>query len=100
MANNIACYIRLSLADGDLNSFKDESNSIKNQRDLLHQYIETHQDFDGWNVIEFVDDGYTGTNTDRPEFQRMLEFTRQGQIHCIIVKDLWMIFMSSLQRLI
>lgn len=88
MANNIACYIRLSLADGDLNSFKDESNSIKNQRDLLHQYIETHHDFDGWNVIEFVDDGYTGTNTDRPEFQRMLEFTRQGQIHCIIVKDL------------
>lgn len=88
MANNLACYIRLSLADGDLSSFKDESNSIRNQRDLIHKYIETHEDFKDWNVLEFVDDGYTGTNTDRPEFQRMLELTRQRQIHCILVKDL------------
>ncbi|MCD7751049.1 MAG: recombinase family protein [Lachnospiraceae bacterium] len=88
MADNIACYIRLSLADGEVGTFKDESNSIKNQRDLLHKYIDTHAEFDGWNVLEFVDDGYTGTNDDRPEFQRLLELTRQGQIQCIIVKDL------------
>lgn len=88
MADNIACYIRLSLADGEVGTFKDESNSIKNQRDLLHQYIDSHAEFDGWNVLEFVDDGYTGTNDDRPEFQRLLELTRQGQIQCIVVKDL------------
>lgn len=88
MANNLAYYIRLSLADGDLSSFKDESNSIKNQRDLLIQYIESHEEFTGWNILEFVDDGYTGTNTDRPDFQKLMELTRQGQIQCIIVKDL------------
>lgn len=88
MANNLACYIRLSLADGDLSPGKDESNSIKNQRDLILNYIENHKDFEGWNIHEFVDDGYTGTNDDRPDFQRMIELVKDGQIQCIIVKDL------------
>ena len=84
----LACYIRLSLADGDLGNGKDESNSISNQRNLLHQYIENHPEFSDWTVQEFVDDGYTGTNDDRPEFQRMIELVRQGMIQCILVKDL------------
>lgn len=88
MANNLAYYIRLSLADGDLGTFKDESNSVKNQRDLILKYIDTHPEFSGWNIHEFVDDGYTGTNDERPDFQRLMELTRQGQIQCIIVKDL------------
>ena len=86
--NVLACYIRLSLADGDLGNGKDESNSIRNQRNLLHQYIESHPEFSDWTVQEFVDDGYTGTNDDRPEFQRMIDLVRQGMIQCIIVKDL------------
>ena len=53
--STLACYIRLSLADGDLGSGKDESNSISNQRSLLHQYIDTHPEFSGWSVQEFVD---------------------------------------------
>lgn len=88
MSQNIACYIRLSLADGDLSSYKDESNSIKNQRDLIHAFLDKHEEFKEWTVLEFVDDGYTGTNTDRPQFQKMLELTKQGQIQCIVVKDL------------
>lgn len=86
--STLACYIRLSLADGDLGSGKDESNSISNQRSLLHQYIDTHPEFSGWSVQEFVDDGYTGTNDERPEFQRMIEQVRQGSVQCILVKDL------------
>lgn len=86
--STLACYIRLSLADGDLGSGKDESNSISNQRDLLHQYIDHHPEFSGWAIQEYVDDGYTGTNDDRPEFQKMIEMVRQGMIQCILVKDL------------
>lgn len=84
----LACYIRLSLADGDLGNGKDESNSISNQRNLLHQYIENHPEFSDWTIQEYIDDGYTGTNDDRPEFQRMIELVRQGMIQCILVKDL------------
>lgn len=86
--STLACYIRLSLADGDLGNGKDESNSIRNQRNLLHQYIDSHPEFSDWTIQEYVDDGYTGTNDDRPEFQRMIESVQQGMIQCIIVKDL------------
>lgn len=88
MNHNLACYIRLSLADGDLGTGKDESNSIKNQRELLLNYIHRHSEFQEWNIHEFVDDGYTGTNDDRPNFQKMIELVKDGQIQCIIVKDL------------
>ena len=88
MANNLAYYIRLSLADDDVgDSNKDESNSVKNQRDLILSYIDSHPEFKGWTVHEFIDDGFTGTNDDRPNFQRLIDLTWQGQIQCIIVKD-------------
>lgn len=88
MANNLAYYIRLSLADDDVgDSNKDESNSVKNQRDLILSYIDSHPEFKGWTVHEFIDDGFTGTNDDRPDFQRLIDLTWQGQIQCIIVKD-------------
>ena len=57
----IAIYLRLSESDGDLGvDGKNESNSIENQRLLLHQYIEAQK----WEeeILEYVDDGYTGTN--------------------------------------
>lgn len=58
----IAIYLRLSEADGDLGiDGKDESNSIENQRMLLHHYIEAKDDLDG-EIVEYADDGYSGTN--------------------------------------
>ena len=80
--NRTAGYMRLSREDGD----KMESDSIKNQRELIKEYVAQNKDlvFAG----EYVDDGYTGTNYDRPSFQRLMEDIKAGKINCIIVKDL------------
>ena len=88
MANNLAYYIRLSEADEDTGKEKDESESISNQRALILKYLKDHPEFDDWNIHEFVDDGYTGTNGDRPQFQRMVDLVQQRAIQCVIVKDL------------
>lgn len=81
-------YLRLSLADGDLKKgSKDESNSIENQRMLLHDYIGKQEDLFG-EIVEYVDDGYTGTNFNRPAFQKMIVDLKQGDIKVIMVKDL------------
>lgn len=88
MANNLAYYIRLSEADEDTGKEKDESESISNQRSLILKYLKDHPEFDDWNIHEFVDDGYTGTNGDRPQFQRMVDLVQQRAIQCVIVKDL------------
>ena len=88
MNDKIAIYLRLSLADGDLKkSSKDESNSIENQRMLLHDYIGKQEDLFG-EIVEYVDDGYTGTNFNRPAFQKMVVDLKQGDIKVIMVKDL------------
>ena len=84
----IAIYLRLSEADGDLGmDGKDESNSIENQRTLLRQYIEARKELDG-EVVEYVDDGYSGTNFNRPSFKQMIEDAKKGEIQTIVVKDL------------
>ncbi|WP_195276963.1 recombinase family protein [Anaerotruncus rubiinfantis] len=77
-----ALYIRLSREDGD----KEESDSVQNQRSLLRAYLENEPELTLADV--YVDDGYTGTNFDRPGFSRMMEKIRQKQINCVIVKDL------------
>lgn len=87
MKNELGCYIRLSSADEDLSEDQYESASISNQRELIHKYLSAHAEFSNWHIHEFVDDGYSGTNENRPEFQRMIRMTRQGRIKCIIVKD-------------
>lgn len=79
-------YIRLSSADKDL-KFKTESESISNQRKLLHRYIDTYPDLAGSVTEEFVDDGYSGTNADRPSFERMIERVKNGEANTIICKD-------------
>lgn len=81
----IALYIRLSNEDGD---GKDESNSVKNQRDLLHRYVANDSALSGYPLLEFCDDGYSGTNMNRPALKRLLEKVRKQEISCIIVKDL------------
>ena len=85
-----ATYLRLSKDDGDFslsgNTEKTESNSIHNQRELLKNYLKAHPEIQ--HVAEYADDGYTGTNFDRPDFQNMMDAIRSGKINCIIVKDL------------
>ena len=82
-----AIYLRLSKEDGDTSSGeKKESNSIANQRKLIEDYLKKHPEITF--VQEFCDDGYTGANFDRPDFQRMMEQVKQRKINCIIVKDL------------
>lgn len=82
-----AIYLRLSKEDGDTSSGeKKESNSIANQRKLIEDYLNKHPEIT--LVQEFCDDGYTGANFDRPDFQRMMEQVKQRKINCIIVKDL------------
>ena len=81
-------YIRLSKED--LLRGRDESNSFINQRRLLEQYHQTHLDefYDGTEQDVYVDDGKTGTDTDREDFQRLLADVYSGRINCVIVKDL------------
>ena len=83
-----AGYLRLSKEDGVLSfsSKKQESDSISSQRDLVESYVARCPDIQ--LVAEYVDDGYTGTNFDRPAFKKMIEAMEQGEINCIIVKDL------------
>ncbi len=83
-----AFYLRLSIADGDLGiNKKDESNSIENQRLLLDNFFSGKDDLCG-EVKEYIDDGYTGTNFNRPGFQKMLEDAKAGIVKTVVVKDL------------
>lgn len=82
MKETIALYMRLSGEDAN----EGESLSIGNQRDLLYQFLKSQREFDGCTVMEFCDDGYTGTNFDRPAVQKMLSMAG-NPIRCIIVKD-------------
>lgn len=76
-----ALYLRLSKEDR-----KDkESDSIANQRLLLHNYLEHHPEFLFYK--EYIDDGETGTNFNRPQFQQMMDDLDKGLINCIICKD-------------
>ena len=85
----IAAYQRISRADGDLGKDgKDKSNSIKNQKELIQRYISHKESLQNLPVMDFVDDGYTGSNFDRPGFQKMMDGVRSGEIDTIIVKDL------------
>ena len=82
----VAVYIRLSQEDDDNGENKKESDSITSQKALLNEFIEEHDDLVVYDT--YVDDGYTGTDFDRPGFQKLLEDMRSGNINCVIVKDL------------
>ena len=84
----IAVYIRLSMEDGDLSDEKNESNSVVNQRAYIYQYIAQHPEFSEARILEFCDDGYSGTNMERPAIKRLLQQVRDRKINCIIVKDM------------
>ena len=79
--NNAALYMRLSRDD---ESYGD-SVSIETQRTLLRSYAKEHS----LNVVdEYIDDGWSGTNFDRPSFQRMMRDVENGIVNCIVTKDL------------
>lgn len=80
---NVALYIRLSREDGD----NMESESIKNQRDLLQMFLENTEEKLLY-IDEYVDDGFTGSNFDRPAWQRLLADIDSGKVNAIITKDL------------
>lgn len=78
----IALYIRLSLEDS-----KYDSLSIENQRLVLHEYVAAMPEALHAEVMEFIDNGYSGTNFERPQVQKLIEMVRSNQINCIMVKD-------------
>lgn len=81
-------YIRLSKEDlkKALNG-KDDSNSVKNQRDLLNDFYRKYQE-EFESITEYVDDGHTGTDSDREAFQQLLADVMSRKIDCVVVKDL------------
>ena len=84
----IAVYIRLSSEDNDVDgSIKAESNSVSAQRMLINEFIKKQDEFTNCPVVEYVDDGYSGTNFNRPGFQRMMEDAKTGRIKSIVIKD-------------
>lgn len=91
-----AMYLRLSRDDTASGSsakdsrgqasVKTESESIGNQRELIRAYIHEQQDIELYDI--YVDDGFSGSNFDRPEFKRMMSDIEAGRVNCVIVKDL------------
>lgn len=81
---NVGVYIRLSQEDKD-KKYESDSESVINQKELLRGYVKNNN----FNLVkEYVDDGYSGTDFERPGFQNMLEDINNKKINCVIVKDL------------
>ena len=77
----VGIYCRLSKDDGTDN----ESASIATQKSILTDYVKKQ----GWHIAKtYVDDGYSGTNFQRPSFQNMIKDIESGLINCVITKDL------------
>ena len=77
----VGIYCRLSKDDGTDN----ESASIATQKSILTDYVKRQ----GWHLAKtYVDDGYSGTNFQRPSFQNMIKDIENGLINCVITKDL------------
>ena len=74
-----AVYIRLSREDGD----KEESDSVGNQRKLLTEYVSKMENLILYDI--YVDDGYTGTSFNRPDFKRMIADIEEGKVNCVVI---------------
>lgn len=88
----IAAYLRLS----DHDDTKDESNSIKNQREIIKNYVASQSDFSQAKIVEYIDDGVSGSHTQRAGYQHLMGDVKRGLIHCIVVKDLSRIGRNSI----
>ena len=74
-----------AVCSADNNTISSITNSVENQRKLLERFI-LKNDFK--HIAEFVDEGYTGTNFNRPGFIKMLGWIEKNNVRCIMVKDL------------
>ena len=84
----VAIYLRLSKEDDDLScssGAKSESNSISNQRKLIYDFMKLHPELELYD--EYKDDGKSGSNFDRAEFQRMMKDIEAEKVNCVVVKD-------------
>ena len=77
----VALYARLSVERVSI-----PGNSIESQLDIMKAFLLNHSEFQEYYV--YMDNGYSGTNFDRPEFKRMMDDVRNGKINCICVNDL------------
>ena len=76
----VAIYCRLSKDDGN-----EESQSIQSQREILTEYVNKQ----GWQIVDYyIDDGYSGTNFERPDFKRLISDIEIGLVDLVITKDL------------
>ena len=83
----VAMYLRLSRDDGDRDgTSRLESNSIGSQREMIRSFLREQEDMELYD--SYVDDGFSGGNFQRPEFERMMEDVNGGRVNCVIVKDL------------
>ena len=82
MRKHLAIYLRLSSEDINVrsNRLNDESDSIRNQRLLVEQYISGKPELAQCPTVEYSDDGYSGTNFDRPGVKRLLEKVKTGEV--------------------
>ncbi|HIT23497.1 MAG TPA: recombinase family protein [Candidatus Faecimonas intestinavium] len=81
---NVGIYIRLSQEDKD-KKYESDSESVINQKELLRNYVKNNN----FNLVkEYVDDGFSGTDFERPGFKSLLEDINNKIINCVIVKDL------------
>lgn len=81
---NTGIYIRLSQEDKD-KKYESDSESVINQKELLRGYVKNNN----FNLVEeYVDDGYSGTDFERPGFQKLLDDIKTKKINCVVVKDL------------
>ncbi len=81
---NVGIYIRLSQEDKD-KKYESDSESVINQKELLRNYVKNNN----FNLVkEYVDDGFSGTDFERPGFKNLLEDINNKKINCVIVKDL------------
>ncbi len=89
MASNYSIAIYLRISNEDKNKCeKAESNSIESQRHIIQNFITKKDEFKNFKVVEYVDDGFSGTDFKRPSIQTLFEDIKENKINCIIVKDL------------
>ena len=80
---NTGIYIRLSQEDKE-KKYESDSESVINQKELLRDYVKNND----FNLVgEYVDDGFSGTDFERPGFQRLLDDINNNKINCVVVKD-------------
>lgn len=82
---NVGIYTRLSREDEKDNKFNKQSESIENQIKFLKSYVNSQN----WNIVKiYTDDGYSGTNFDRPDFKNMISDIENNTINMVVTKDL------------